>query len=73
MRQSVHFGNLSMNQKNVADKLGEVLNGETYMDLEVIAAPCGGSLMLSVEGEADSMQDVLEMALYVTARALAKS
>lgn len=51
--QTVHIDNMTPGDAPEAkiDKLRAVLNGTTYMNLQVIAAPYQGSLVISVQGE----------------------
>lgn len=72
--QSVHLTNLSAGAEATrrATRLRQLLDGQTYMGLRVIAAPYMGNLVVSVQGEAETKEELQGMINMVLAEELMK-
>jgi hypothetical protein len=74
IRLSLFLCNLSGSMAETAPeaaRLKQLLDGQTSMNLEVIAAPMGGGLHVTVEGGAESVEDLSSMVLSLLAGELA--
>ena len=64
----IEIGNLD---KKAADKLYEKINGKSYMNFEVIRAPCPGGFGVSVQSTYDAPRDqIIGMLFYCMANEL---
>jgi hypothetical protein len=73
-RPSLFLCNLSSSRDQAelrVARLKRLLNGRTYMNLEVIAAPAGGCFHVTVSGRAESVEELTGMVLALLAEEIA--